>query len=155
MVRPTFFDMINVGGHPCNGIGTEEATQEEAYDIDGQTLFDIPSANATAFYADTQEDEETEDEEDTEAGREAKVEGIAVGGTAATTTATKKRISKRTVCYTPKEDVCLCWNLRCRKKGKASWRRVTIDFHERRLLNSLKIHSDYIQLSIQRRWSLI
>jgi hypothetical protein len=56
--------MIKAGGHLCNGIGTKEGTQEEAYDIDEQTLFDIPSTNATALYADTHEDEETKDEED-------------------------------------------------------------------------------------------
>jgi hypothetical protein len=60
------FDLINNEGNG-NGIGTEEGTQAEAYDIDGQPLFDVPSANAMAFCADGQEDKESKDEEDTEA----------------------------------------------------------------------------------------
>jgi hypothetical protein len=47
------FDMINTSGHG-NGIGMKEGTQAEAYDIDGQSLFDVPSGNATAFYANGQ-----------------------------------------------------------------------------------------------------
>jgi hypothetical protein len=60
------FDLIN-NGSDGNGIGMEEGTQAEAYDIDGQLLFDVPSANCTAFYADGQGEDESEEEEDTEA----------------------------------------------------------------------------------------
>jgi hypothetical protein len=61
------FDLIN-NGSDGNGIWMEEGTQAEAYDIDGHLLFDVPSANCTAFYADGQgEDESEEEEEDTEA----------------------------------------------------------------------------------------
>jgi hypothetical protein len=61
------FDFINNGGDG-NGIGMEESTQAEAYDIDGHPLFDMPSANCTAFYADglgEDKSEEEEEEEDT------------------------------------------------------------------------------------------
>jgi hypothetical protein len=95
-------------------------------------LFDVPSANATDFYAGVHEDRETKDEEDTEADPNAKVEGIVMGGTA---TMTKKRISNRTTGYTPKENVCLCrsW-LRIsqdsifgvEQKGRAYWSRVNV-----------------------------
>jgi hypothetical protein len=59
-------DMINTDGRD-NGTGTEEGTQAGAYEIDGRPLFDVPSANATATYADGQEEEESENEEDAEA----------------------------------------------------------------------------------------
>jgi hypothetical protein len=79
-------------------------------------MFDVPSANCTAFYADGQGDEESKEEEekeeeDAEADPDADVpEDVAVVGTTmGTATVTKKKkISKRTSGYTPKEDVCLC-----------------------------------------------
>jgi hypothetical protein len=49
------FDLINNGANG-NGIGIEEGTEAEAYDIDAQPLFDGPSANCTTFYADGQGD---------------------------------------------------------------------------------------------------
>jgi hypothetical protein len=157
--------LINNGGHG-NGIGTEEGTQAEAYDIDEQPLFDVPSANCTAFYADGQTDKESE-EEDAQADPDADVpEDVAVDGTATgTATATKKKkISKRTSGYTLKEDVCLCRSWLAisqgtisgaELKGKAYWRRVTVDYHESPQFKPFKIHSDYGQVSIQKRWSLI
>jgi hypothetical protein len=60
------FDMINNGGHG-NGIGTEEDTQVEAYDIDGQPFFNVSSANCIAFYTDGQGEDESEDEEEDDA----------------------------------------------------------------------------------------
>jgi hypothetical protein len=73
-------------------------------------LFNVPSASATAFYADGQEDEE-----DADANLNANVPDMAVDDTTTTTgiaTAAKKRkISQRTAGYTPKEDVCLCRSL--------------------------------------------
>jgi hypothetical protein len=66
----------------------------------------------------------------------------------------KKKISKRTASYTPKEDVCLCWSW-LEQKGKAYWMRVTVDYHERRQLKPFKIQSDRGQVSIQKTWSLI
>jgi hypothetical protein len=57
------FDLINNG----YGIGVEEGTQAEAYDIDGQPFFDVPSADCTAFYADGQGEDKSEEEEDKEA----------------------------------------------------------------------------------------
>jgi hypothetical protein len=73
----------------------KEGTQAEAYDIDGQPLFDVPSANATAFYADGQENEEA-----AEANPNANVPDMAVDDTTTTTststTAKKRKISKRT-----------------------------------------------------------
>jgi hypothetical protein len=129
-------------------------------------LFDVPLANCTAFYADGQKDKESE-EEDAQADPDADVpENMAVHGTA-TGTATltkKKKISKRTSGYTLKEDVCLCrsWLAISQEtisgaelKGKAYWRRVTVDYHERQQLKPFKIHSDYGEVSIQKRWSLI
>jgi hypothetical protein len=107
------FDMINNDGHG-NGIGMEEGTQAEAYDIDGQPLFDVPLANGRAFYADAQEDKESKYKEDLEADPEADILDVAVDGlataTGTATTTKKNKISKRITSYTPKEDVCLCWS---------------------------------------------
>jgi hypothetical protein len=60
------FDLIKNEGNG-NGIGTEEGTQDEAYDIDGQPLFNVPSANSMSFSANGQEYKESEDKEDAEA----------------------------------------------------------------------------------------
>jgi hypothetical protein len=56
--------LINNDGRGNAIGGTEEGTQAEAYNIDEQPLFDVPSANWMAFYADGQGDEESEEEED-------------------------------------------------------------------------------------------
>jgi hypothetical protein len=78
--------------------------------------------------------------------------------------AKKKEIPKSTSGYTPKEDVCLCraWFATsqdaisgAKQKGKAYWKRVTVDYHERRQLKPFKIHSDRGQVFIHKRWSLI
>jgi hypothetical protein len=86
------------------------------------------------------------------------LENVAVDGTTTSTTiTTKKKISKRTAGYTPKENVCLCryWFAisqdaisDAEQKGKAYWRRVIVDYHERRQLKPLKIHSDSVQVPI-------
>jgi hypothetical protein len=159
------FDLINNGGD-VNGIGMEEGTQEEAYDIDKQAFFDVPLAHCTIFYADVHGEDESE-EEDTEVDLDVDVSGDVAVDTKSTGTATvakKKKISKRTVGYTPKEDVCFCRSWLAisqdaisgaHQKDKAYWRRVTIDYHEHRQLKPFKIHSDRGQVSIQKRWSLI
>jgi hypothetical protein len=102
------FGLIN-NGRNGNGIWTEEGTQAESYDINGQPLFDVPSANCIAFYADGQgedksAEEETEADPDVDVLEDVAVDAMATG----TTTLAKKKISKRTTGYTPKEDVCLC-----------------------------------------------
>jgi hypothetical protein len=106
------FDMINNSGHG-NGIRMEEGTQADAYDIDGQPLFNVPLANCTALYADGQaEDESEEEEEEDDADLDGDVPEDAnamVTATGADPAAKKtKKISKRTAGYTPKDDVCLC-----------------------------------------------
>jgi hypothetical protein len=73
-----------------NGNGTEEGTQAEAYDIDGQPLFDVPSANCMAFYADSQGEDESE--EDTKADSDGDVPEATATGTAI---AAKKKISTK------------------------------------------------------------
>jgi hypothetical protein len=153
------FDLINNGGDgDGNGIGMEEGTQAKAYDIDGQPLFDMSSANYTTFYADGQGEDESEEDEDIEADPGADVSKyVAVDATAmgTATMAKTKKISKRTACYRPNEDVCLCQSwlaisqytiFGVEQKGKAYWRRVTVDYHERRqLLKPFKMHSDHGQ----------
>jgi hypothetical protein len=105
------FDMINKSGHG-NGIRMEEGTQADAYDIGGQPLFNVPLANCTAFYADGQVEDESEEEEDDDADLDGDVPEDAnatVTTTGADPAAKKtKKISKRIVGYTPKEDFCLC-----------------------------------------------
>jgi hypothetical protein len=72
----------------------------------------MPSANATAFYADGQVEEESEDEDDAKDDPDANGPDMTVDGTTTTTgtatTTKKKKISKRTAGYTPKIVVCLC-----------------------------------------------
>jgi hypothetical protein len=157
------FDLIN-NGRTGNGIGTEEGTQVEAYDIDGQPFFDASSADCTAFYADGQGEDESEDEEDDDTNTDNNVPKDVTVTATGTAAAKKKKVSKRTAGYTPKEDVCLCRSWLAisqdaisgtEQKGKAYWKRVTVDYHERRQLKSFKIHSDRGQVSIQKRWSLI
>jgi hypothetical protein len=120
----------------------------------------VPSTDCTAFYDDGQGKDDGEDEEE---DNEADLEDVEVDATATgTDTTAKKKISKRTMGYTPKEDVCLCryWLSQdaisgAKQKSKAYWKRVTVDYHERQKLKTLKIHSDRGQVSIQKRWSLI
>jgi hypothetical protein len=133
------FDLINNGRDSNgNGIGTEEGTPAEAYDINGQPLFDVPSANCTAFYADGQGEDkskEGEKEEDNEADPDGDVpKDVAVDATTTVTDAVakKKKISKRIAGYTPKEDVCLCRSWLAISQGaisgaeqKGKWKRVT------------------------------
>jgi hypothetical protein len=153
------FDLIN-NGSEGNVIGTEEGTQSKDYDIDGQAFFDVPSADCTAFYDDGQRKDDGEEEEDNKTDPEdVAVDAMATG---TDTVAKKKKISKRTVGYTLKEDVCLCWSWisisqdaisGAKQKGKAYWKRVTVDYHERRQLKPFNIHSDRGQVSIQKRWA--
>jgi hypothetical protein len=100
------FDMINNGGHGNgNAVGTEEGTQAESYDIEGQSFFDVPPTNYTAFYADGQgEDESGEDDADSDG--DVPEDATATGTDPVAKK--KKKISKRTAGYTPKGDVCLC-----------------------------------------------
>jgi hypothetical protein len=59
------FGMLNDGSHGNDtGIGTEEGTQAEAYDIEAQAFFDVPTADYTAFYDDGQGEDESEDDDD-------------------------------------------------------------------------------------------
>jgi hypothetical protein len=60
--------------------------------------------------------------------------------------------------------VCLCQSrlaisqdaiFGAEQKGKAYWKRMTVDYHEHLQIKPLKIHSDHGQVSIQKRWSLI
>jgi hypothetical protein len=87
------FDLINNRGD-VNGIGMEEGTQDEAYDIDMKPLFDVPLANCMAFYANGCEEDGSK-LEDIEVDLDAVVlEDVAVD---TTTAAKKKKISKRSV----------------------------------------------------------
>jgi hypothetical protein len=149
------------GGHTRNGIRIKQGTQALAYDIKREPLFNVQSAVATALYEDVDDDEDTKAEDDSSADPDAEVEDVVV---ARTTTATQKRISKTTTCYTTKEDVCLCrsWiaiiqDTVCgaEQKGKEYWKRVTVNFYERRQLKPFRINSVCSQLSIQKRWSFI
>jgi hypothetical protein len=144
-----------------NAIGTEEGTQAEAYDIDGQPFFHVASANCMAFYANGQGEDESEDKEEDDADPDGDVLATATG---TDPTAKNKKISKRTAGYTPKKDIFLCQSWLAisqyaisdaEEKGKACWKRVTVDYHERRQLKPFKIHSDRGQVSIQKRWSLV
>jgi hypothetical protein len=92
------YDIINNGGH---GTGTVEGTQAEAYDIDELLFFDAPLANCTAFYADGQGEDESEDKDTTDPDGDVPEDAMGI------TAAKKKKVSKRTMGYTPKEDVCL------------------------------------------------
>jgi hypothetical protein len=128
----------------------------------------VPSANCTAFYADGQGEDkskEGEKEEDNKADPDGDVpKDVAVDATTMVTddVAKKKKISKRIAGYTPKEDVCPCRSWLAISQGaifgaeqKGKWKRVTVNYHERRQLKTFKIHSDHGQVSIQKRWSLI
>jgi hypothetical protein len=130
------YDIINNGGHGNdNVIGTTEGTQAEAYDIDGIPFFDTPSVDCTTFYADGQGEDESEDGEDDGTDPDGDVPEDAT----CTTAAKKKKVSKRTAGYTPKEDVCLCRSWLAisqdaisgaEQKGKAYWKRMTEDEQE-------------------------
>jgi hypothetical protein len=160
-------DMLNNGGHANdNAIGTEEGTLAESYDIEGHPFFDMATANCTAFFVDVQGEDESEDDNNDDANPDGDMPEDATATTTGDDPAAKKKkkISKRTAGYTAKEDFCLCrsWLAisqdaisSAEQKGKAYWKRVTIDYHERRQLKPFKIHSDRGQLSIQKRWSLI
>jgi hypothetical protein len=144
--------MINDGGHTGNGLGTEQGTQAEGFDIEREPLFDEPTSAARAMYDDDDGDDcDTEEKDDIAANPYAEREDVVMVGTA---TATHNRISKRTANYTTKEDMCLCrsWieisqDTICgaEQKGRVYWRRVTMDFHECWLLKTFKIHSDHGQ----------
>jgi hypothetical protein len=105
--------------------------------------------------------DDAQDEDDAHVDPNAEDRGVAM---ARTTIATQKRIARRTAGYTTKEDVCLCryclaisQDSICgaEQKEKAYWKRVIVDFHERRQLRPFKIHSDCGQFFIQNIWSLI
>jgi hypothetical protein len=73
------FDLIN-NGREVNVIGTGEGTQAEAYDIDGQPFFDVPSTDCMAFYDDGQGEDDGEEEEDNEADpKDVAVDAMAMG----------------------------------------------------------------------------
>jgi hypothetical protein len=112
-----------------------------------------------------EDESEEEEEEDNDADPDGDVSEDATATAMGTDpVAKKKKISKRTMGYTPKEDVCLCRSWLAisqdaissvEQKGKAYWQRVTVDYHEHRQLKPFNIHSDRGQVSIQKRWSLI
>jgi hypothetical protein len=96
----------------------------------------------TAFFADGQGEDESEDDDDN-----ADPDGDVPEDATATATGNdpmakkKKKISKRTTGYKAKEDVFLCRSwlaisqdaiFGVEQKGKAYWKRVTVDYHERR-----------------------
>jgi hypothetical protein len=117
------------------------------------------------LFVDGQGEDESEDDDDDDADPDGDVpEDATATATGDDAAAKKKKISKRTAGYMAKEDVCLCrsWFVisqdaisDAEQKGKAYWKRVTVDYHERRQLKPFKIHSDRGQVSIQKRWSLI
>jgi hypothetical protein len=159
------FGMLNNDGHGNdNGIGTEEGTQAEAYDIDRQPFFDMATIDCTTFYDDGQGEDESEDDNDDADLDDNVPEEATATATGADPVAKKKKISKRITGYTPKEDVCLCQSWLAisqdaisgtEQKGRSYWKRVTVDYHEWRQLKPFKIHSDGGQVFIQKRWSLI
>jgi hypothetical protein len=157
--------MLNNGGHANgNAIRTEEGTQAEAYDIEGHPFLDMATADCMTFFADGQGEDESEDNDD-DADLDSDVpEDATATATGNGPAAKKKKISNTTTGYTGKEDVCLCrsWLAISQdaisgamQKGKAYWKRVSVDYHEWRQLKPFKIHSDHGQVSIQKRWSLI
>jgi hypothetical protein len=112
-----------------------------------------------AFFVDCQGEDESEDDDDAAADPDGDVpeDATAVATDDDPVAKKKKKISKRTAGYTAKEDVCLCRSWLAisqdaisgaEQKGKAYWKRFTIDYHERRQLNPFKIHSDRGQVSI-------
>jgi hypothetical protein len=156
--------MLNNGGHANgNAIGTKEGTQAEAYDIEGHPFFDMAKANCIAFFVDGQGEDESKDD-DADPDDDVPEDAMATSMGDDPATKKKKKISKRTAGYTAKEDVFLCRSWLAisqdaisgaEQKGKAYWKRVTVDYHQQRQLKPFKIHSDRGQVSIQKWWSLI
>jgi hypothetical protein len=119
----------------------------------------VPTTNCTVFYDDGQEEDESEDDDD-DADPDGHVpEEVNATATGADLAAKKKKISKRILGYTLKEDICLCQSLPAisqdaisgaEQKGRAYWKWVTIDYHEWRQLKPFKIHSDRGQVCIQK-----
>jgi hypothetical protein len=141
------FGMLNNGGHGNDtGIGMEEGTQAKAYDIKARAFFDVATADYTAFYDDGQgEDESEDDDDDADLGDDVP-EKVMTTATGANPAAKKKKISKRTAGYTPKEDVCLCLSwlaisqdaiFGAEQKGRAYWKSVIVAYHERCQLKPL------------------
>jgi hypothetical protein len=58
------YGMINDGGHTGNGLGTEQGTQAEGFEIESEPLFDEPTAAPTAMYDDANNDGDTDEEDD-------------------------------------------------------------------------------------------
>jgi hypothetical protein len=54
------YDLINVDGRMGNGLGTEQGTQAEGFEIKREPLFDDPTDAATAMYDDVGDDGDTE-----------------------------------------------------------------------------------------------
>jgi hypothetical protein len=142
-------EMINGGGFiPDDGLGTEQETQDQGYDIDGEPLFeqyDHTMGQVTAVDDDTSNEGEL-------AMDESGAEDAHAGD--------GKKKSQRTAGYTGKEDQCLCRSwlaisqdpiYGAEQKRNSYWRKVTQDFHERRQLAPFRIHSDRGQNSIQKR----
>jgi hypothetical protein len=91
-----------------------------------------PTADCTAFYDDGQGKDESEDDDDHDDPDDDVPEEVTATATGADPTTKKKKISKSTAGYTPKEDVCLCrsWLAisqdaisSAEQKGRAYWKR--------------------------------
>jgi hypothetical protein len=103
------FGMLNIVSHGNDtGIGTEEGTQAEAYDIEAQAFFDVPTGDCTTFNDNGQGEYESEDNDDDANPDDNILEEVTATSTGADLAAKKKMISKRITGYAPKEDVCLC-----------------------------------------------
>jgi hypothetical protein len=91
-------DMLNNGAHANdNGIGMEEGTQAEAYDIEGHPFFDMAMADCTTFFANGKWEDESKDDNDADPDGDMSKDATATGDDPV---AKKKKISKRTVGYT-------------------------------------------------------
>jgi hypothetical protein len=101
-------DMLNNGGYANgNGIGTEERTQAEAYDIEGHPFFDMAMADCTTFFVDGQGEYECGDDDDDDADPDGNVpEDATATATGDDPTAKKKKkISSSCVAFSISKSV--------------------------------------------------
>jgi hypothetical protein len=121
----------------------------------------MATADCTTFFVDGQGEYASEDDdEDADPDGDMPEDSMAIATGDDPAAKKKKKISKRIAGYMTKEDICVCRSWLAisqdaisgaEQKGKAYWKRITVDYHERRQLKPFKIHSDRGQVSIQKR----